>query len=55
MKLVQIISGIAMAAGGGLLLLAWGRERKHPDQKKLGFGLILIGCLVALSGVLLAP
>jgi len=52
MKLVLIISGVGMVLAGGLLLLAWHRERKYPDQKKLGFGLIAIGCLTALSGVL---
>jgi hypothetical protein len=52
MKLVQIIAGIGMVIGGGLLLLAWNRERKYPDQKKLGLAFIAIGCLVALSAFL---
>jgi len=49
MKLVQLLSGIGMVVAGGLLLAAWYRERKYPDQKKLGFGFLLIGCLVILS------
>lgn len=52
MRLVQMISGIGMVVGGSLLLLAWYRERKYPDQRKVGFGLIAIGCLVALSSLL---
>jgi hypothetical protein len=52
MKLVQIIAGVGMIVGGGLLLISWNRERKHLDQKKLGIAFITIGCLVALSGLL---
>ena len=51
MKMLQIISGVGMVVGGGLLLLAWSKERKHPDQRRLGFGAIAIGCVLVLSGL----
>lgn len=49
MKIVDALAGLVLVVSGGLFLVAWHRERKHPDQKKLGFGFIIIGALLLLS------
>jgi len=50
-KWVEAIAGCGRIVGGALLLVAWESGGKHPDQKKLGFGCIAIGCLLVLAAL----
>ena len=51
MKIVQIIASFSLMIGGVLFLLAWYRERKHPNQKLLGFAFLGMGALRILAYV----
>jgi hypothetical protein len=51
-KFVQPISGCGFLVAGAGFLFLWRRERKHPDQKKLGVGFIVIGILLLLESLL---
>jgi hypothetical protein len=43
---IQPIAGCGFILAGIAFLFLWRRDRKHPDQKKLGVGCIVIGILL---------
>jgi hypothetical protein len=51
-KFIQPISGCSLIIAGAGFLFLWSRERKHPDQKKLGVGFTVIGILLLLESFL---
>jgi hypothetical protein len=52
LDVLGFVSGIGFLAGGGILLFLWYRDRKHPDQKKLGYGFLAIGALLVFARVI---
>ena len=47
--MVELLSGIGLFSSGGIFLFLWYRDRKYPDQKKIGFGFVVMGALLILT------
>jgi len=41
-----LVSGIGCLIPGSIFLFLWYRDPKHPDQKKLGYGFLVVGVLL---------
>jgi len=37
------ISGVVLLIGGCLILISWFKEKKYPDQKKVGLFCVFMG------------
>ncbi len=52
LDVLDIIAGVGFLVSGACFLFLWHRDRKHPDQKKLGYGFLAIGAIVTLARLL---
>jgi len=49
LDVLEIIAGGGFLASGAGCLFLWYRDRKYPDQKKLGYGFVAIGAILVLA------
>ena len=49
LDILELVSGIALLVPGSIFLFLWYRDRRHPDQKKLGYGFLAVGLLLLLA------
>jgi hypothetical protein len=49
LDVLGIIAGVGFLASGAGFLFLWCRDRKYPDQKKLGYGFVAIGAILVLA------
>jgi hypothetical protein len=52
LDVLGVIAGVGFLAGGAIFLYLWYRDRKHPDQKKLGYGFVAVGAILILARLL---
>ena len=52
LDILGIIAGISFLVGGAIFLYLWYRDRKYPDQKKLGYGFVAVGTILILARLL---
>ena len=52
LDILGMISGVGFLAAGSIFLYLWYHDRKHPDQKKLGYCFLAVGVLMILAQLL---
>jgi hypothetical protein len=52
LEILGLVSGIALLVPGSIFLFLWYRDRRHPDQKKLGLGFLAAGLFLLLARLL---
>jgi hypothetical protein len=52
LDVLGIIAGVGFLVSGAIFLFLWHRDRKHPDQKKLGYAFLAVGAILTLARLL---